>query len=98
MPTSDSDRYILIVDGLALSVSTEDLWQLFSPLGSVLSARIVTDAFGKSLGFGYIAMATEEEAAGAVAALHRHSFAGRTISVMRREPAPLNVPPSRRTA
>ncbi|MBA2252918.1 MAG: hypothetical protein H0W13_09480 [Nitrospirales bacterium] len=40
----------LIVDGLALSVTSQELRQLFTPFGPVVWARVVVDRFGRSTG------------------------------------------------
>ena len=56
----------LYVGNLAHSVSNDDLHQLFSEVGQVQSATVMTDKFsGQSKGFGFVAMTTAEEVANA---------------------------------
>jgi cold-inducible RNA-binding protein len=83
----------LIVDGLALSLTLDDLTELFTPFGTILWGQVVTDPFRQSLGFGYVVMETDEQAARALQALQGHSIAGRLIRISRSE-----VPPLPRTA
>jgi RNA recognition motif-containing protein len=57
----------LYVGNLAYSVSNDDLHDLFSQVGQVQSATVVTDKFsGQSKGFGFIEMTTGEEVANAI--------------------------------
>ena len=81
----NADECLLIVDGLALSVTTENVIDLFAPLGGLRSVRLATDPFGCSLGFAHVVIATKEQALGAVAALDGHSLGGRMIRVIARE-------------
>ncbi len=72
----------LFVGGIPWSAPDQELQELFAPHGEVLSAKIVMDKFtGKSRGFGFVEMATEEQAQAAVAALHESDMGGRTIAV-----------------
>lgn len=48
----------LIVDGLALSATSEDLIEAFSTYGKVVWARVALDRFKGSLGYGYVVMAS----------------------------------------
>jgi RNA recognition motif-containing protein len=80
-----SRPHTLIVDGLAVSVTAQDVRELFAPYGAVLAVHVASAPLGGSLGFGYVVMATEGQALEAVAALHGHSFGGRTIRVIRRD-------------
>ena len=57
----------LFVGGLSFSTSTERLRELFAQVGSVESAAVVTDRdTGRSRGFGFVEMASPEEADAAV--------------------------------
>ena len=72
----------LFVGGLSYSTSTETLRDAFAAAGSVESATIVTDRdTGRSRGFGFVEMATPEDADQAVKRLNGTSLDGRTIKV-----------------
>ena len=72
----------LFVGNISWDASDEDLKQMFAAHGEVTSARIVTDKMtGKSRGFGFVEMATDEQAQAAIAALDGADLAGRPIAV-----------------
>src|SRR5208282_2829423 len=57
----------LYVGNLAYSVSGSDLEALFSQAGAVQSSTVITDKIsGQSKGFGFVEMATAEDAATAI--------------------------------
>ena len=77
----------LYVGNLSFSVVEEQLQGLFSQHGSVVSARIITDKFsGRSKGFGFVEMESDEEAEKAIAALNGTEFEGRAIVVNEARP------------
>lgn len=77
----------LYVGNLSYSVSEEKLQELFSRHGSVASVRVITDKFsGRSKGFGFVEMASDEEAERAIAALNGTEFEGRSIVVSEARP------------
>ncbi|MFH1631614.1 MAG: RNA-binding protein [bacterium] len=77
----------LYVGGIPFESSEDDLRELFSQHGEVVSARIITDKFtGRSRGFGFVEMATEEGAAAAIDALNGTDMGGRTITVSEARP------------
>ena len=77
----------LFVGGLPYSTQQEEVEQLFSQCGQVLSATIVRDKFTKqSRGFGFVEMATEEQAADAISRLNGTQMGGRTIVVNESRP------------
>ncbi len=77
----------LYVGNLPFSVVEEQLQGLFSQHGSVVSARIITDKFsGRSKGFGFVEMESDEEAEKAIAALNGTEFEGRAIVVNEARP------------
>jgi len=77
----------LYVGNLAYSVSNDDLHELFSQVGQVQSATVVTDKFsGQSKGFGFVEMATEEEAANAIRQFNDSELKGRNIKVNEAKP------------
>ena len=72
----------LFVGGLSFSTSTERLREAFAACGNVESASVVTDRdTGRSRGFGFVEMATPEEAESAISKLNGTSLDGRTIKV-----------------
>lgn len=74
----------LFVGSLPYTVSNESLRQLFAEVGAVESAAVVTDRdTGRSRGFGFVEMATSEEADQAIAKFHGHTLEGRQLQVER---------------
>jgi RNA recognition motif-containing protein len=72
----------LFVGGLSFSTSNERLREVFAACGAVESASVVTDRdTGRSRGFGFVEMATPEEAESAISKLNGTSLDGRTIQV-----------------
>ncbi len=77
----------LYVGSLPYSVNDETLAQLFSSYGTVESARVITDReTGLSKGFGFVEMATEQEAADAISNLNGSGYEGRTLTVSKARP------------
>jgi RNA recognition motif-containing protein len=72
----------LYVGNLSYRTTEDGLHGLFSGFGTVESAKIVFDRDnGNSKGFGFIEMATDEEAAAAIAGTNGKEFEGRQIRV-----------------
>jgi RNA recognition motif-containing protein len=72
----------LFVGSVPWKTTDADLTAAFSEFGTVVSARIITDKFtGKSRGFGFVEMSTEEEAEAAVKGMDGKDFMGRPIAV-----------------
>jgi len=77
----------LYVGNLAYSVSNDDLQELFSQVGQVQSATVITDKFsGQSKGFGFVEMTTAEEAANAISQFNETELKGRNIKVNEAKP------------
>ena len=77
----------LYVGGLPYSTTDQQLQELFSQQGSVTSAKVITDRYtGQSRGFGFVEMATGEEAQKAISALNGTEMGGRTITVNEARP------------
>lgn len=77
----------LYVGNLSYSVSSSDLEQMLSEHGTVESAEVISDrATGRSKGFGFVEMATEQEAQAAIAALNGQEHDGRALTVNEAKP------------
>ena len=72
----------MFVGSLPWGVDDAGLAQLFSQAGTVVSAQVVKDRdTGRSRGFGFVEMSTEEEAQAAVNNLNGSEVEGRKIVV-----------------
>ena len=77
----------LYVGNLAYGVRDSDLEDLFAAHGSVQSAQVITDRdTGRSKGFGFVEMGTEQEAQAAIAALSGSQVGGRSLTVNEAKP------------
>lgn len=77
----------LFVGSLSWDTTNESLSQFFSQAGTVVSANVITDKFtGRSRGFGFVEMATDEEAEKAQKELNGQSLDGRQITVNEARP------------
>jgi len=77
----------LYVGNLSYSVDSSELEQLFGQHGQVVSAQIINDRdTGRSKGFGFIEMATDEEAQAAITGLNGQEHGGRTLTVNEARP------------
>ena len=77
----------LFVGGLSWDTTDDSLRAFFATLGTVTSAKIITDKFsGKSRGFGFVEMGTDEEAKKAIAELNGKTLDGRAIVVNEAKP------------
>lgn len=77
----------LFVGGLAYSLTDSQLEEHFSQAGKVLSAKVIVDRYtGQGKGFGFVEMASEEEAKKAMDTLNGTQLAGRTIAVKEARP------------
>jgi hypothetical protein len=89
----------LFVGGLAFTTSTDGLREAFARFGPVQSAAVMTDReTGRSRGFGFVEMASEEEAERAISGLNGSSLDGRMIRVDRATPRGAGGPPRPRPA
>ncbi len=82
----------LYVGNLSYSVTDEDLTSLFSQCGTVESAKVIQDRdTGRSKGFGFVEMATDQEASAAIEKLNGQDHDGRALKVNEAKPmAPRN--------
>lgn len=77
----------LYVGGLPYSSTQESLQAHFSQAGTVASATIITDKMtGRSKGFGFVEMATDEEAQKAIEMFNGKDFEGRNLTVNEARP------------
>ncbi len=77
----------LYVGNLGYSVTDADLRQLFEAHGSVESAQVINDRdSGRSKGFGFVEMNSNEEAQAAIAALNGTQHDGRALTVNEAKP------------
>jgi len=77
----------LYVGNLPFGASEEDLKKLFSEVGEVQSVKIVTDAYsGRPRGFGFVEMASKEEATKAISLLNGKTLMDRTLIVNEARP------------
>jgi RNA recognition motif-containing protein len=77
----------LYVGSLPYSTTEQQLSELFAQYGTVQSAKVITDRYtGQSRGFGFVEMATGEEAQKAIAALNGSPLGGRTLVVNEARP------------
>ena len=77
----------LYVGNLPFSITSQELTELFSQAGEVVSANIITDRFsGQSRGFGFVEMATEDSAQSAVQQFNDFQVKGRGLKVNEAKP------------
>ena len=77
----------LYVGNLPYGATSESLQELFSPHGSVQSADVIMDNMtGRSKGFGFVEMGSDQEAQAAIAALNGKDFQGRPLTVNEAKP------------
>ena len=77
----------LYVGNLTYQMTDQELHDLFSEAGNVASAQVVTDRYtSQSRGFGFVEMATEDEAQQAIAAINGRNVGGRALVVNESRP------------
>ena len=77
----------LYVGGLPYSVDDSQLSEMFTPFGTVESARVITDRMtNNSRGFGFVEMSSGDEAQKAIAELNGTAYEGRTLTVNEARP------------
>ena len=77
----------LYVGNLSYNTHEEDLRDAFSKIGEVLSATLIVDQTnGRSKGFGFVEMASDEDAAKAISSMNGTAFMDRTITVSEARP------------
>ncbi len=77
----------LYVGNLSYNVSNSDLEQQFGAHGAVQSAQIIIDRdSGRSKGFGFVEMGSDQEAQAAISAMNGKELDGRAITVNEARP------------
>jgi RNA recognition motif-containing protein len=77
----------LYVGNLGYGVTDSDLTKMFEAHGTVESAQVIMDRdTGRSKGFGFVEMKTEQEAQAAIAALNGKDSGGRALTVNEARP------------
>lgn len=77
----------LYVGNLSYDTTEDQLREHFQQFGTVASARIISDKYsGRSKGFGFIEMETEEDAQKAIDGTNGKDFSGRAIVVNEARP------------
>ncbi|MBN2377347.1 MAG: RNA-binding protein [Sedimentisphaerales bacterium] len=75
------------VGNMSYETSQADLEQMFGDHGTVESAQVITDRdTGRSKGFGFIEMSSDEEAQAAITALNGKDSGGRALKVNEAKP------------
>ena len=77
----------LYVGNLAFQTTSQDLQQLFGQAGTVESASVMEDRdTGRSRGFAFVEMSTQEEATSAIAQFNGKEVGGRALKVNEARP------------
>lgn len=77
----------IFVGSLAYTATDDDLQQFFADAGTVVSAKVIMDRdSGRSKGFGFVEMSTDEEAKQAIDNLNGKDLAGRPVSLSEARP------------
>ena len=77
----------LYVGNLTYGVTDSQLEQMFAPHGTVQSAQVIMDRdTGRSKGFGFVEMGSDQEAKAAIAAMNGKEVDGRALTVNEAKP------------
>jgi len=77
----------LYVGNLAFGVTDSQLQEMFAPYGSVQLAQVITDRdTGRSKGFGFVEMNSDQEAQAAIAGMNGQMVDGRALTVNEAKP------------
>jgi RNA recognition motif-containing protein len=77
----------LYVGNLSYDVDSSALQDMFTPHGTVESAEIISDReTGRSKGFGFVQMGSDQEAQAAIAAMNGQENGGRALTVNEAKP------------
>ena len=77
----------LYIGSLSYDTTSESLKEAFSAAGAVESATVITDKMtGRSRGFGFVEMSTDEEAQKGIEMFNGKELEGRTVNVNEAKP------------
>ena len=77
----------LFVGNLSFSATGTELEGLFSQVGAVTSANVISDKFtGQSRGFGFVEMGSSQEAQAAIERFNGYELQGRALTVNEAKP------------
>ncbi|MFT3787521.1 MAG: RNA-binding protein [Tepidisphaeraceae bacterium] len=77
----------LYVGNLSYNTDSSELQEVFAQFGTVESAEIISDRdTGRSKGFGFVQMGTDEEAQAAIAGMNGKEIGGRALTVNEAKP------------
>jgi len=77
----------IYVGNMNFNLSNEDLFNLFAQFGQVTSAKIINDReTGRSKGFGFVEMSSDQEAMTAIEKMNGQMFDGRALNVSEARP------------
>lgn len=77
----------LYVGNLTYEVSNSELEKMFEPFGTVQSAQVIMDRdTGRSKGFGFVEMGSDQEAQAAISGMHGKDKDGRQLTVNEAKP------------
>lgn len=77
----------LFVGNLPFSMTSDRMAEVFAAAGTVVSANVIADKYsGRSRGFGFVEMATDEDAKKAIEMFHGKDVDGRALVVNEARP------------
>ena len=77
----------LYVGNLSWGVTDSQLQDMFTPYGAVVSAQVIMDRdTGRSKGFGFVEMGSDQEAQAAITGMHEQVLEGRPLTVNEARP------------
>ena len=77
----------MYVGNLSYSTNEDELRRIFEEFGNVASAQVIMDReTGRSKGFGFVEMSTDQEAQAAISALYGKEMGGRVLNVNEARP------------
>jgi len=72
----------IYLGNLPYNINEDEIMELFEEYGSVTTVKLITDKFtGKSKGFGFVEMPTDDDAKKAIEELNGKEVKGRNITV-----------------
>jgi len=77
----------IYVANISYTATEQDIRDLFSEYGEVVSVKIITDKFtGQSKGFGFVEMESESDAQKTISELNGKPFMGKTLTLAEARP------------